>query len=126
MGLLLGSMTAEDIVVHEKSATPTSGRYEIVESPLLARLAFKLDKFTGSIWQLVIDKKSELKWEPMAVHGLVRFKSETYTAPRYQIFMSGRAAMRTFLIDSLSGRTWIYTKFTDESVAWAQMEDLNQ
>lgn len=98
--------------IPQASATPPSGRYEIVRSSLFARLTFKLDKFTGRVWELVERKDEQLAWEPMEVASPSQVP-QTSTVPRFQISLSGILARDSFLLDSLSGTVWIYTVATD-------------
>jgi hypothetical protein len=96
-------VSGQDRVVHDRSTAPPNGRYEIVESPVLARLTFKLDRYAGRVWQLVVDKEDRFLWEPMQVQGMPAVATQ---APRFQIFVGGRQAKHTFLLDSQSGTTW--------------------
>jgi hypothetical protein len=48
-------------------APAKSDRFQMVQSPMMARLTFKLDSYTGEIWQLVVDKRGVPKWEPVPV-----------------------------------------------------------
>ena len=98
-------------VTHVSSTSPTNGRFEIVQSTLAARWTFKLDKQTGSIWQIVVNKDGDNVWRPMVIVGIP--KSQYSSGQHFQIFMSGLAAKFTFLINTDSGRTWQLQKSTD-------------
>jgi hypothetical protein len=67
--LLLSCATAQSNLPEKSSGTP-SGRYEIVGSPLVSALTFKLDKFSGRIWQLVVNKEGVHGWDLIPVVGL--------------------------------------------------------
>lgn len=41
-----------------------SARYEIIQSPLKRSLTLLLDKFTGSVYQLVRTSTDDLTWDP--------------------------------------------------------------
>lgn len=45
------------------STVPDSARFEVVQSPLLAKLTFRLDRFTGDTWQFVSTKDKSYAWE---------------------------------------------------------------
>jgi len=97
---------------HQTTSAIPNARYEIVQSAMAARWTFKLDRYTGSVWQLVATSDSGLTWE-----GMMVAQSPTVTSPskpRFQLFTSGIAARHTFLLDTETGRTWQLTaqKFT--------------
>jgi hypothetical protein len=90
---------------HQFTTAPAGARYEIVQSTLAARWTFRLDRFTGRVWQLVRTKDDDNAWEEMRVFE--RPQLQAPTRPRFQLFTSGLAARHTFLLDSDSGRTWV-------------------
>lgn len=91
--------------IHQQTTPPLNARYELVQSTLAARLTFRLDRFTGRVWQLVRTKDDDNMWEEMTV--LERPPAPTNTRARYLIFTSGLAARYTFLIDTETGKSWI-------------------
>ncbi|MDR6586357.1 hypothetical protein [Herbaspirillum frisingense] len=97
---------------HQTTSAIPNARYEIVQSPMAARWTFKLDRYTGTVWQLVSTPDSGLTWEGMMIvqSPIVASSSK----PRFQLFTSGIAARHTFLFDTETGRTWQLTtqKFT--------------
>ena len=69
------------------SAVPDYARYEVVQSPLLAKLTIRLDRFTGDTWQFVETTQGRFAWERMPRIPL----PNDIRAPRkvnYQIFLS--------------------------------------
>lgn len=104
---LISSASAQESAkpVHQQTTPPANARFEIVQSTLAARLSFRLDRYTGQVWQLVKTKDDDTAWEETPVRGIVR--GEKSTRPRYQIFTSGFAARHTFLLDTDTGRTWV-------------------
>ncbi len=121
--LALGQDSA---IIAERTAAPIGGRYELIQSSRMARLTFKLDKFTGRVWELVEARDGELKWQEMIVRGVAE-GARSNTAPRFQIFLSGRLAKDSFLLDSLTGVVWVYTELSDPDTkestgrVWARM-----
>ena len=90
--------------LHHSTTPPPGARFEIMQSELAAKWTFKLDRFTGQIFQLVRTKQDVYSWEKMNVIG---FRSVAQaTRPRFQLFTSGLAAKFTFLIDTDTGKTW--------------------
>lgn len=89
---------------HQQTSANPNARFEILQSPLAARWSFRLDRYTGRVWQLVTTRDNGSTWEQMLASGLPKLQSAT--RPRFQLFTSGLAARHTFLIDSDSGKTW--------------------
>jgi len=92
---------------HQKTSTPPDARYDVIQSQLAAKWTFRLDRFTGRVWQLVKTQNDENTWEAMIVERLPAITNPNKS--RFLIFTSGLAARHTFLMDSQSGKTWIVT-----------------
>lgn len=90
---------------HQFTSPPPAARFEIVQSQLAAKWTFRLDRYSGRIWQLVKTSDDDDTWEEMPVIGLT--KGQGAARPHFQIFMSGLAARYTFMIDNDTGKTWI-------------------
>lgn len=90
--------------VHQSTTAPPESRYEIIQSQLAARWTFRLDRYNGEVMQLLLNKEKENVWEKVLVVDLPRVKNPT--RPRFQIFTSGLAARHTFLLDTVTGKTW--------------------
>ncbi len=56
------------------SLSPAASRWELVQSPILARFMFKLDKFTGEVWQMVREEHGQ-SWERMYVEDAPAIKN---------------------------------------------------
>jgi hypothetical protein len=109
--LLLGAVGvyAADVEVtvrsHQATTSPAGSRYEVVQSTLAARWTFRLDKYTGRVWQLVRTKDDDSTWEEMRVFD--RPPVPNPSRARFQLFTSGLAARHTFLFDTDTGKTWL-------------------
>jgi hypothetical protein len=88
---------------HSSTSAPPSARYEIVQSELAARWTFLLDKYAGTVQQLVKDSSDNVSWEKMVIVDPAQPATDHV---RYQIFTSGLAARHTFLLNVDSGKTW--------------------
>lgn len=123
--LFQGPAGAQERSLPDRTAAPPNGRYEIVESPVLHRLTFLLDRYEGFVWQLAVNKKDEELWESMHVASPA-FSSTSLTRPhepRFQIFMSGRLARSTYLLDCSTGRVWQYATEKDSEIGlWQPMD----
>ena len=103
--VLATAASAQDAAAppHAVSSAPPSARFEIVQSELAARWTFLLDKYNGTVRQLVKDSADNVSWETMIVIDPGAIASDHV---RYQIFSSGLAARHTFLLNVDSGKTW--------------------
>lgn len=99
---------------------PDGSRFEVVQSELAARWTFRLDKKCGHVGQLVSTEGSGVAWQEMQVLGLPTCPATS--GLHYQIFTSGLAARHTFLIDTISGRSWILAQTGDNAV-WEPFEN---
>jgi hypothetical protein len=90
---------------HQLTSPPSAARLEMVQSPLAAKRTFRLDRYSGRIWQLVKTSDDDSTGEEMPVIGLP--KGQATARPHLQIFTSGLAARHTFLIDNDTGKTWV-------------------
>ena len=90
---------------HQMTTLPSDARYEIVQSPLAAKWTFRLDRYTGQVYQLVKTENGDAAWEEMLVedHNEIQEPNK----PKFVIFTSGIAARHTFLMDSYTGQTWM-------------------
>jgi hypothetical protein len=106
-----------------KTDIPNNVRFEVIQSSLAAKWTFRIDKFSGRVWQYVRTKDDDNIWEEM----LVLPKPITSTRPKFQIYLSGLAAKFTFLIDNDSWKTWVLTtskdKNGDELTYWNQLSE---
>lgn len=105
---------------HQLTTLPQSARFEVIQSTLAARLTFRLDRYTGRVWQLVKTKDDDNAWEEMKVFELP--KIQTPTRARFQLFTSGIAARHTFLMDGDTGRTWLVVKGVTKDEAGLEVE----
>lgn len=101
--------------IHQTTTPPSNARFEIVQSPLAAKWTFRLDRYTGRVFQLVKTQGDGVAWEPMPIIRSPR--SSKPMKPRFVIFTSGLAARHTFLMNSDTGQTWVLQSFLD-TVGW--------
>lgn len=95
--------------VHQKTTLPEDARFEIVQSPLAAKWTFRLDRHTGQVYQLVKTPDDGKAWELMLVEDLPAIQGFS-EEPRFTIFTSGLAARHTFLMDTVTGLSWVLTE----------------
>src|SRR5580704_5691427 len=115
------SLLGADGTLWQYTATtpPQQANFEFVQSPLLGRLMFKLNRLTGGVHQLVRVPTGGLAWELMEISDPPQILK--YTGPRFQIFASGVLARNTFLLDALTGDTWIAVTSKSGSDCWERV-----
>ena len=102
------------------SRVSPDSRFEIVQSALVAKQTFKLDKFLGNVYLLVKTPDGSDVWEPMLKESNPADRSTTGKS-EYQIFTSGIAARFTFLMNVNSGITWQLVSSKDGTLLWEKM-----
>jgi hypothetical protein len=112
--------------IHNQTTAPINARFEIVQAQTAAKWTFRLDRYSGQVWQLVRTRAGGNAWEVTPVLDLP--DGSNSARPHFQLFLSGLAAKHTFLIDVDSGRTWTLTAITDKSgkeagVVWSRFEE---
>jgi hypothetical protein len=115
---------AADVDVNVRSpqltTTATGARFEIVQSTIAARATFRLDRYTGRIWELAKTKDDDNVWQETRVFD--RPLIQAPNRPRFQIFTSGLALRHTFLIDGDTGKTWVLVSAKDKDKDGADFE----
>ena len=112
MALCFISITSSAIENQKAVKTSTEGgRYEIVQSEIVRKYFFKLDKYTGDVYQLVLKSNGDITWQKMDVIGL-RFDTIKEDTINFQIFMGGMAVSDCFMINIHTG--WTYKLYQDK------------
>ena len=103
---------------HERTLAPSTARYEFIQSHIAARNSFRVDKYTGKVYQIVQTKDGDLTWQ---VIEKLKHPADTAIDKKvnYQMFTSGMAAKLTFLMNVNTGATWQLTQDTEtEALFW--------
>ncbi|MCR5658699.1 MAG: hypothetical protein K6G25_05185 [Bacteroidales bacterium] len=118
--LIIALFLSVQFFAQDRQAVSTqmnNARFEMVQSPIMRKLTFYLDKVEGKVYQLVSTRTGGFSWEEMRIYPK---DTTTYTEPTYQIYMGGIAAADTFLINTKTGRTWVLVKTSDDSTYWEE------
>lgn len=91
--------------LHQHTTSPPNARFEVLQSTLAVRHTFRIDRFSGRVWQLVRTKADDNAWEEMPVIDLPKLAAPMRA--RFQLFTSGFAARHTFLFDTDTGKSWV-------------------
>jgi len=116
--LLILAVAGQDQGVRRpvSSSVPDTAKYEIVQTNAFlstsgSTLTFRLDKYTGRIFQLGGCPQKTfigtgLCWKEMTIIELPKNTGDGL--PRYQIFVSGERERNILLMNVVSGQTWQY------------------
>ena len=99
------------------------GRWEFFMSEIAVTLTFKIDKFTGEVYQLVELADKTTTWMPIE-----REKNsndiQRQDVINYQLFSSGMGIRHTYLLNTNSGLTWQLVKGGNELLFFQTIEDV--
>jgi len=109
------------VTTHQSTTVPESARFEVVQSPLLAKLAFRLDRYTGETWQFVSTQDKSYAWQRIKRIALPN-DTKTTGKVNYQIFLSGIRVQVTILMNTTTGASWYIAEDPKEGVFWSPME----
>ena len=87
------------------STSQTGGRYEIIQSNIKRSLYFKLDKFTGDVYQFVSTSDGGYTWQKINVEG--KGLGSLNKSITYQLFMGGMMAADCILLNIETGETFM-------------------
>ena len=114
------SLTSSALETQKAVKTSTEGgRYELVQSEIARKYFFKLDKYTGDVYQLVLKSNGDKTWQKMQVIGLGldTIKEDTIN---FQIFMGGMAVSDCFMINIHTGKTYLLYQDEDtDALFWS-------
>jgi hypothetical protein len=102
----LFSQSPVDIYINQSSKIPEDARYEIVQSTINARGTFKLDRFTGKVYQFVMNEDSTNRWQEIPRTFNPKDGATVKGKPNYQLFLSGLTRRFDFLLNVRTGATW--------------------
>ena len=105
--LSMMSACAQQAAVKEplQSVVPESPRFSIVQSPIAARETFKLDSYTGIVYQLVVNADKKELWQ-MLRRTLTSYEDTHYPDRcNYKLFLSTLGVKFTYLINVNTGAT---------------------
>jgi hypothetical protein len=104
------------------TSVPDNSRYEIIQSEMIAKLTFKIDRYEGSVFQLVLTSDSTLTWQKIKREKSLNDKIEKNRV-NYQLFISGLAVKYTFLVNLNTGVTWQLVKNKDDDFYWELLQE---
>jgi hypothetical protein len=107
-----------DAVQHERSSAPDESRYQLVQSTLVARATYRIDKVLGRVDQIVMREDSTITWQRMPRLEHPSGDPQVASRVNYQLFLSGIANRHTFLMNLHNGATWQLVMTKEETLVW--------
>lgn len=99
---------------HAQEAPAPDARFVIVQSTINIRDTFRLDRWTGATELLSGQEDNALSWRTIPV----REPGPAGDRPRYQLSISRVAAKGTYLVDTVSGRSWVLLGNEPAALVW--------
>ena len=102
------------------SSAPATTQFEIIQSELTAKGTYMIDKYTGSVYQMVQGDKG-LFWQKIfaELHSNDKINEGKVN---YQLFTSGLAIRMTYLINVNTGATWELAEDEEIGLFWGALE----
>jgi hypothetical protein len=105
------------------TAPPAAARYELIQNSRAMKETYLLDRYTGNSWQLVRSTERYV-WQkiPKEAHDK-DIVPKKWTGPAYQISVSGLAAKGTYMINVITGATWVLFEDPKVGIFWGAIPE---
>lgn len=81
-------------------------RFQIIQSTIAARGTYKLDSYSGDVFQMVVDKNNNETWQLLRKYGHENSDKNVMGHRNYELFISTIAMKFTYLLNVNTGSTW--------------------
>ena len=106
-----------------QSAVSTSlganARYQIVQSELVARITFRVDRVCGAVSQIVATEGGDNLWQAVPIENPPACVADGRI--RYQLFTSGLSVRYTYLMNTDNGATWRLVANSQDNPFWQKL-----
>jgi hypothetical protein len=108
----LGASASSPAIASQKTDVPADARFEIIQTNSNIRATLRLDKYTGTVYELVKNKDLVKAKDEEYVWSVTRRlqhpldKTDSNATVNYQITTSAVGVRYTFLININTGATW--------------------
>ncbi len=96
-----------------------NARYQIVQSELVARVTFRVDRVCGAVSQIVADERDENSWQAVPMENPPTCVADGRI--RYQLFTSGLSVRFTYLMNTDNGATWRLVANSQDNPFWQKL-----
>lgn len=103
---------------------PLTAKYELIQNSRAMRETYLLNRYTGQSWQLVQSTRRQA-WQkiPKEMHE-DDFVPMAWSEPAYQVSVSGLAAKGPYMINVITGATWVLFKDPEGGIFWGSIPAL--
>jgi len=108
---------------HEPTTTapPLTAKFELIQNSRAMKETYLLNRYTGQSWQLVQSARRYV-WQKIPKERHDRdFVPAGWSEPVYQVSVSGLAAKGTYMINVISGATWVLFEDPEDGIFWGQI-----
>lgn len=95
-----------DIQENSKTNLVRQPRFSIIQSTLAAKGTYKLDSYTGDIYQMVLSSSGDETWQKLRRQPHSTPDTQNDNATNYTLFLSTLAMKFTYLMNVNTGATW--------------------
>ncbi|HMT75149.1 MAG TPA: hypothetical protein PKA77_13840 [Chitinophagaceae bacterium] len=81
-------------------------RYSIIQSTLAAKGTYKLDSYTGDVYQMVLSSNGNETWDKLLRQPHSILDTQFDNSTNYTLFLSPLAMRFTYLMNVNTGATW--------------------
>jgi hypothetical protein len=82
---LCAAAEAQETAHGASSTVPDTSRFEVIQSPVLAKPTIRLDRFIGDTWQFVSTESGGFAWQKVPrIASAVDNSSENYRVDEYK------------------------------------------
>jgi len=118
--IALAQMPAQQPVA---TAPPLPAKYELIQNSCAMKETYLLDRYSGNTWQLVQSTK-RFVWQKIRKEAHDRdVVPKDWTGPAYQVSVSGLAAKGTYMINVITGATWILYENPEQGIFWGTIPE---
>jgi hypothetical protein len=116
--------SAMQVLASQQTSAPPDARFEVIQTTSNIRTTLKLDKYTGTVYELVRNKDLVRAKDEEYAWGLTKRlphsldKTDSTTVVNYQIVTSSLGARYTILININTGATWKLTTDPDKEQSY--------
>jgi len=97
------------------------GHWEFFMSDVAIKYTFKVDKFTGNVYQFVQREDKSYTWQ-LIERETSNIDTQKQDSINYQLFSSGLGIRFTFLLNTNSGLTWKLVKDENDVSFFSKIE----
>jgi len=104
-----------------QSTSLCGGHWEFFISDIAVKYTFKVDKFTGNVYQFVQREDKTYTWQ-LIERETSNIDVQKQDSINYQLFSSGLGIRFTFLLNTNSGLTWKLVKDENDVYFFSKVE----